>query len=690
MPTYVTPGVSYERSDADYAAIGPLRTDVAAFVGIARRGPLDLALPINSWRQFVSHYGEFTGAGYLAYAVRAFFENGGRRCWIVRVASAAAASARVPVHVQPAVAGPPPPPLHAWDVRAWSPGVWGNDVEIEWRETHHAQTVAAPVESTPEYVTVSSVAGFERGTHVRVNVGSSMEYRAVSTVDVNRRRLYFVNPDRHDRLPYERPLTGYETERPLPIESIEYSLLVRESGRVTAVVERISLVPAHPRYGARVLAPPFIAGESFRAPQTAFEYEARSRRDRRRDRPADEGPLPILIVEHRDAATLALLWPLAADVLSRRALAGGLDGLAPLSVRDFIGQPEAVLDDHETRRRKRRGLRVIESVDEVSLVSVPDIHIQPVPPPVYRVPAPCVVDKCLPPPPLPPAPTRAAAVGDLPPRFSADQVFEVQAALVEHCERLADRFAVLDPPWNAVRDPRLGIAPLRAWRRRFDSSFAALYGPWLMAPDPLAVDGAGLRAVPPSGHVCGFIADTDLRSGVHRAPANGVLRWAQATTLLLDDALHGVLNPEHVNAIRAFTGRGLRIVGARTLASDPDWRFINVRRLLLMLEKAIRIGTQWVVFEPNNRLTRAKLQLALTSLLLEVWRRGALVGRTADEAFFVRCGEPENPPDATTRGRLTAEIGLAPARPFEFIIVRVGVSDNVLEIADSGLKEVPA
>jgi uncharacterized protein len=321
---------------------------------------------------------------------------------------------------------------------------------------------------------------------------------------------------------------------------------------------------------------------------------------------------------------------------------------------------------------------------------VPDIHIQPVPPPVYRVPSPCVVDDCLPPPPLPPAPTRPPAVGDLPPRFSAEQVFEVQAALVEHCERLADRFAVVDPPWDTVRDPRLGIAPLRAWRRRFDTSFAALYAPWLMIPDPNAVDGAGLRAVPPSGHVCGFIADTDLRTGVHRAPANGALRWVQATTLPLDDARHGVLNPEHVNAIRAFTGRGLRIFGARTLSSDPDWRFVNVRRLLLMLEKAIRIGTQWVVFEPNNRLTRAKLQLALTSLLLEVWRRGALAGRTADEAFFVRCGEAENPPDATARGWLTAEVGVAPARPFEFIIVRVGVSDDVLEIADSGIKEVPA
>ena len=687
MPSYATPGVYYERSDADYAAIAPLRTDVAAFVGIARRGPLDVAVPVNSWRQFVSHYGDFTGAGYLAYTVRGFFENGGRRCWIVRVASAAAASGSVPVHVQPTVSGPPPAPLHAWDIRAWSPGVWGNDIEVEWRETHRAQTVGAPLESTPEYLTVSSVAGFERGTHVRVNVGTSVEYRAVSRVDTVRRRLYFVNPQRQDRLPYERALTGYDTARPLPIESIEYSLLVRESGRVTSVVEGLSLVPAHRRYGVRVLAPPFEAESTVDA-RGAGDSDVRAGREIRTDRPTDEGPRPVIIAEQRDAAAVALLWPLAFEALSRRSLAGGLDGLAPLAVRDFIGQPSAVLDDDDSRRRKRRGLRAIESVEEISLVAVPDIHIQPVPPATFDVPPSCKVDDCLPPPPVPPAATRPPAVGDLPPRFSAEQIFEVQSALVEHCERFADRFAILDPPFDTVRDVGLGISPLRAWRRRFDTSFAALYGPWLMSPDPFATSDSGLRAVPPSGHVCGFIADTDVRTGVHHAPANGVLRWVQSTTLPIDGALHGVLNPEHVNAIRAFTGRGLRIFGARTLSSDPDWRFVNVRRLLLMLEKAIRLGTQWVVFEPNNRLTRARVQLALTGLLLETWRRGALAGRTADEAFFVRCGEAENPSDSTARGRLVAEVGVAPAKPFEFIIVRVGVSDSALEIADSGMKEV--
>jgi phage tail sheath protein FI len=209
----------------------------------------------------------------------------------------------------------------------------------------------------------------------------------------------------------------------------------------------------------------------------------------------------------------------------------------------------------------------------------------------------------------------------------------------------------------------------------------------LLVPDPLQFDASGLRAIPACGHVAGFIAQTDLRMGVHRAPANGALNWVQNVTLPVDDVLHGVLNPEHCNAIRCFAGRGLRLFGARTLSSDPDWRFVNVRRLLLMIEKAIRIGSQWVTFEPNSSLTRTKLHLALTSLLLEVWRRGALAGATAQEAFYVNCSQTQNPRATRDLGMLIAEIGIAPAKPFEFVVLRVGVSDNALEITESGSAE---
>jgi hypothetical protein len=686
MPTYVTPGVYYERMDAEAPTVAPLRTDVAAFVGIARRGPLDAALPVNSWKQFVSLYGDFTGAGYLAYAVRGFFENGGRRCWIARVASPLAAAARLELSGQPQTGGPPPA-IRTWSIRAWSAGVWGNDLDVDVRETHRAQALADPAASTPDYVTVTSVAGFERGTHVRAYVAPDMQYRVVSAVDVARRRLYFVNPDIRNRLAYERQLSGYDASSPLRIDSIEYTLLVRERGRVVFTAQGFSLMPAHARYGPNLLPPFRTPDEGFSQTGSTAGAQLRDGNAAVRDQPADDAPVPVCIADQRSDAEIALLWPLSQAALVRQPLAGGLDGLALLGTRDFTGESPSVFDDSATRARKQRGLRTLEPVGEVALVAIPDILVRPIAPPIERVPEPCIPDPCLPQPPLPPAVPRPRPVGDLPPRFSDAEIFEVQSALVEHCERVGERFAIIDPPGPASGDPRLGVSPLRAWRRRFDTTFAALYAPWLLAPDPLGQGTATLRAIPPSGHVCGFVARTDLAVGVHRAPANGALHWVQGTTMEIDDALQGVLNPEHVNAIRVFPGRGLRIFGARTLSSDPDWRFVNVRRLLLMLEKAMRIGTQWAVFEPHHALTRAKLRLALTSLLLEMWRRGALSGRIADEAFFVRCGEADNPPDARARGMLVAQVGVAPAKPFEFVVVRVRISENSLEIDDTGRRE---
>jgi phage tail sheath protein FI len=676
MPTYATPGVYYERTDVGGAPIGPLRTDIAGFVGIARRGPLDRALPVDSWRQFVAIFGGFTPQGYLAYSVRAFFENGGRRCWISRVASEAATTAIAVVDdARSAVPAASP----AWAVEATSEGVWGNDLEVEWRATHSVQTLAEPLASAPEFVTVASVAGFDRGSHVRVFVTpTTPEYRLVAAVDADRRRLYWVHPRPDLRSPFEAPLRGYPPERSVVVESVEYTLLVRELGRLSAVVQGLSLSPLHRCYGPSVLPAPRLV-----EPGASHRRAGRERR-------AAEVLAPVALVELRDQSGLALLQPLRAEALVPRALTGGLDGLAALRVRDFLGEPGGPSDAREGRLRRPRGLSTLEAVSEVALVAIPDIHVQPVSLARRKPPAPCKVDPCLPPPPLAPALIREPSSGDLPPRFGAEQIFEVEQALIEHCRTLQDRFALIDPSFDVASEPRLGIAPLRAFRRRFDADVAALYAPWLLTPDPLSLERTGLRAIPPSGHVAGFIAQTDVKSGVHRAPANGTLSWVQGVTLGIDDPTHAVLNAEHVNAIRVFPGRGLRIFGARTLSSNPDFRYVNVRRLLLMLKKAIRLGTQWATFEPNHRTTRTKLHLALSSLLLEVWRRGALAGKTAQEAFYVDCGETQNPQASRDRGWLVAEVGVAPARPFEFVVLRVGVSDNALEVRGADSLEVVA
>ena len=659
MPAYQTPGVYYERVDASPPGITAIRTDITGFVGIARRGPLHTTVPVQSWRQFQSYFGDFTGAGYLAYAVRAFFENGGRRCWVVRVASDIAATATMTLQDITS--------QNIWRIEAFSPGVWGNDLEITLKETHRAQTSSDPTESAPEYSRVSSISGFGRSTLVRLTQDTTTKWKVVSDVDAVDHRLIWIHPKHENRLPYDEPLTGFDPNNPIFIESVEYTLLVWESGRLIQVYEGLTLIPEHDRYGLRVLAKLEVPKNSVLA----------------RTLPAAPGPIVIAEMRDPDAPSAAWLKPLVIDPNLTIPLTGGADGLALLSVYDFIGEEVSPLDSDELKQQKQRGLRALEEIDEVAIVAIPDIHIQPLAIPPKAPLPPCVPDPCWPPGPPSPAIPRERAVGDLPPVFSEQEIFQMQSALIQQCEKRRDRIALLDPPFAAARDDALGVGAVRAWRSRFDSKYAAFYYPWLRVVDPLRPGAALTRDIPPSGHVAGQYAQTDFQVGVHKAPANAPLVWTQDVTVMVGDAVHGILNPIGINVIRPLAGRGIRIFGARTATSDQDWRFVNVRRLLMMIEKAIYVSTQWAVFEPNDIFTRAKLHLSLTSFLLSLWQQGALMGASADEAFFVKCDEENNPETERGNGRLLAEVGIAPSQPFEFVILRVGRTGNEFEISES-------
>jgi hypothetical protein len=392
-------------------------------------------------------------------------------------------------------------------------------------------------------------------------------------------------------------------------------------------------------------------------------------------------PEPVTITELRPLP-LTALQSIAKPPEQTMVLTGGANGLAQLSTYDFIGEEIDPLDSDEVRARKARGLRTLEDVCEIAMVTVPDIHIQPKPTPRFNPPPPCIPDPCLPVS-VPPAVPRGPSVGDLPPMFSEGAIYQVQSALIQHCEKLRDRIALLDPPFSAARDDKLGVGAVRAWRSRFDSKYAAFYYPWLRVADPLRSPTSLVREIPPSGHVAGQYAQSDFQFGVHKAPANAPLIWAEDVTVFVDDAVHGILNPAGINAIRPLPGRGLRVFGARTMSSDTDWQNVNVRRLMMMIEKAVEGAIQWAVFEPNSVLTRTKLNLTLTSFLLSLWQRGALMGASANDAFFVKCDDDNNPPEEREQGRLVATIGVAPSQPFEFIILRVGRVHNQFEISEA-------
>ncbi|MGD9081399.1 MAG: phage tail sheath subtilisin-like domain-containing protein [Desulfobacterales bacterium] len=308
-------------------------------------------------------------------------------------------------------------------------------------------------------------------------------------------------------------------------------------------------------------------------------------------------------------------------------LDGGSDGNTPIGADQYIGGSPPPNDTS-----LRRGLAGLEIIDEISLLCVPD-HVHP----------------------------------NLP---GADQN-QILNEVVNQCERLKDRFSILNivgnqSDVNTINPPR-------------DSSYGAVYYPWIRVFNPRMND---TLLVPPGGHVCGIVARSDIERGVHKAPANEVVRGIINRDLngnqkplqyQITKGHQDILNPKGVNVIRDFRSdlRGIRLWGARTMSSDAEWKYVNVRRLFIFIEESIDEGTQWVVFEPNSEPTWAKVRRSITNFLISIWRDGALMGITPDEAFFVKCDRTTMTQDDIDNGRLICYIGIAPVKPAEFVIFRI-------------------
>lgn len=239
----------------------------------------------------------------------------------------------------------------------------------------------------------------------------------------------------------------------------------------------------------------------------------------------------------------------------------------------------------------------------------------------------------------------------------------VQLMLVAHCENLASRFAVLDMPRDAKK-----VQDILAHRDVFDTNYAALYHPWLEIFDPL--DKKNI-AMPPSGSIMGIYARSDNTRGVHKAPANEVVRACVGLDCQFNKGEQDILNPKGVNLIRSFPGQGIRVWGARTATSNPSWKYINVRRLFIFIEETIKANTSWAVFEPNDETLWVRVKRTISVFLNGLWRAGSLAGSTPEEAFFVNIGRETMSQDDIDNGRLICVIGVAPVKPAEFVIFRI-------------------
>lgn len=292
-------------------------------------------------------------------------------------------------------------------------------------------------------------------------------------------------------------------------------------------------------------------------------------------------------------------------------LAGSFGAADPqVGLLDFRGDPAA-------EPGERTGLAAFEELRDVSIVSIPDEH----------------------------------SYGD----------YLLTGELVAHCEQpaLKDRVAVLQSPQGPFQSD--GFDGL-------DSKYAAYYYPWVVIRDPTT---GAKKLVPPGGHIAGIYARSDTERGVHKAPANEVVRGVVELPFEVTDGDQAALNPRGVNCIRSFRGRGIRLWGARTVSSDPEWKYVNVRRLFIYIEQSIDRSTQWVVFEPNNEQLWARVRQTVANFLNTVWRDGALMGTTPEEAYYVKCDRSTMTQADIDNGKLIVEIGVAPTKPAEFVVFRI-------------------
>ena len=655
------PGV-YERPPTTVRALTNVRMDVCAFVGVAPRGPArvpvageDLtpdsscvaparprrrstAVAVESWDEYVRLYGAFEGAGLLPFAVASFFDQGGRRAYVVRVVhdfggpdddTGAAAGELAPL----AVAGGVPVTL-----RARNEGSWGNGLTAELCYSTRP-IVAEPLDTMR--LALATDTDLTAGTVLRLQLGGGIaQVRVVASL---------VSEGLADR-PARRivaTLAEPASAPPVSVEVVEATLTLDDGAGRLERFERLGLSPAHPRFVADVL----CAESELVYPDWAWVG--------RDILPADETLPPARALE----------------------FAGGEDRAHLVTPDDFFDNAWTFGDEDPGS-----GVHALVELADLSLVVVPDLYS-----PSALEPAESVADvvslagptfeRCEDPAPVPgqevPQDPLDGLVLD--PRLPSDRrrIVELQQRLHDLAGLLRSWIVLLDVP------PGLSQRQVLEWRAQFDSGFAAAYHPWLRVA-PLGDRRRDLVDLNPSATAAGIIARRELRFGVPFGPSNELALQVVDVTERVSPARHDELHPQGVN-VYLHERDGIRLTAARTLSRDPAWRQLSVRRLVTMLHRALEQQMQWAVFEPNTPSLRADIRHLLENFLRRLARANAFAGATDDQSFFVRCDESLNPPAVVDLGQLIVEVGVAPAEPLEFIVLRIERDgDGTLTVETTG------
>lgn len=667
---YDVPGVYIEERTGPGVITG-VGTSTAAFIGPALRGPINEARRISSFDEFLDLYAVPRPDGtfwpyitsprwfYMAHAVRGFFENGGSYTYVVRVGTGLAAAWDVRNQMSPTAEV-------VFRVQAREEGIAGNSITVQVQSANATGTAgvavatgAAQVRSVNGLdVTLNDASPFRNGDivtkdetlrdtieQIRGNIITLRNLQlAQSLVPMtDSLRIANIMPTQNSfRMASTTGLwpgsvviiAGNNAAPPPAPASIREYGVIESINRTTGFVSLASSTPRTNTFNLAAATAPVLISQEFRLiitpPGAASETF-----DNLSLNPLHSNYV-FSAVNSRWVRILPFPRPPIASGFPTSLVAVGGGNLA----RAITGQnddPSAL-----TSTEYRGGLNILRDIDGVNILCIPD----------------------------------AALHGEY---------ITIQLAMRDHCLALGDRFAVLDSRPGA---PPSGPGSIEEHRGYVQSErgFAALYYPWLEVRDPTSTGPIPrTMLIPPSGHIAGVYARTDSERGVHKAPANTDVRGVVGLEQRLSNGQHGPLNLRGINVMRIFPGVAQVMVwGARTTV-DPnitDWLYVNVRRLMLYIEESIEEGIRWAVFEPNNLALWQKLKRTITEFLTRVWRDGALFGDSAEKAFYVRIDEALNPPPTRAIGRLYIEIGVAPVRPAEFIIVRIGLWDGGAEVTE--------
>ena len=668
MPEYLSPGVYIEEFEIGAKPIEGVSTSTAGFLGVAEKGSSE-GLPklVTSFSDFQRKFGSYLGASYginrfLPYAVDNFFVNGGSRCYVMRVApsdAVAASNSSVPrvvvlqltqdqkegdsdLYLESLRGIDETSTITLEQLRADS-SVEASDVDLDinsYDRSENKVTLAAPLPANSNYPKKSTRVTVTKLADSATPSGSTLSISANSKGDWGENILVKSIPASQAKTQIIKVIGDATTSLQYKIKNkngfYKGAIVVYDDGsnkqyrQVTALKDDIATLSSHLTGDGGVEDTGAVPDSTIATLEFTLQVVYKDQIEVFSNLSMNPGtPNYFMKVVNDRSKYVVLTSPYTDPVDFTRndpfdmptnstlvegklgiTLSGGNDGtVSGLNAADFMGEDKK-------GPGKRSGIEAFKDIDEVNIIAAPGITNT-----------------------------------------------NVQMALINHCEDLKDRFAVLDVPEN-YRE----VSKVQGHRNIFDSHYSSMYHPWLKVFDPLEKRNIFM---PPSGSIIGIYARSDQTRGVHKAPANEVVRGAIDLKYRLNSGEQEILNPDGVNVIRSFPGRGIRVWGARTTSSNTLWKYINVRRLFLYIEESIEEGTQWVVFEPNDEKLWARVRATITQFLTRVWKDGALMGTKTEEAFFVKCDRSTMTQDDIDNGKLICVIGVSPVKPAEFVIFRI-------------------